>query len=219
MRLKLVSAASLTALILSGNALAALTVAVGDFQPRFKLGTAGGNGSTDASQAVSAEGVYTITYSGTIADFGLATNADNARPFIGFDQGPASVVGLAYIDNIVMTVGGSTIWSEDFESATLGASSTGNSTLAGTFVQSANNLTMDVVNSPVGFTSGSGQVALIGVTGNGFEALRPSTSNVSFASVPNTTAYTMSFDLYVVPEPSVVLLGGIGLLGLLRRRR
>jgi hypothetical protein len=219
MRLKDLPVFLASSVLLSSHASAALTVAIGDFQPRFKLGTAGGNGSVDASGAVSAEGAYSISYSGTIADFGLGTNADNARPFIGIDQGAATVSNFAYIDNIVFTVDGNTIWSEDFSGATIGAISESNNSLAGTSVQSANGTKMEVIAAPVGFTSGVGNVALLSVVGNGFEAIRPDTSNVGFASVPNTTAYTMTFDLYIVPEPSVAVLGCFGVFGLLRRRR
>ncbi|MFD2256205.1 PEP-CTERM sorting domain-containing protein [Luteolibacter algae] len=200
---------------------AALSVPVGGFQPRFKLDGAGGNGSSTFTMAQSAEGVFNITYTGTIADFGLTTNADEARPFIFFGQGATgTAANFVYIDNISLTVGGAAIWTEDFSGATLGATSGNNQNLTGTTIQTANALSSEVVAAPAAFTSGSGNVALLSLNAaNEFAAIRSSDNPIDFSSVPNTTAYTMSFDLYIVPEPSTALLSCLGVLGLLRRRR
>jgi len=80
-----------------------LAVAVGDFQPRFKLNGVGGNGPTDTSGAQSAAGQYHISYSGTIADF-ISGDVNEARPFIGIDQGGAIVSDYLYMDNISFDV-------------------------------------------------------------------------------------------------------------------
>ncbi len=99
---------------------ATLAVAVGDIQPRFKLAAAGGNGSTDSSHAKSLPGIYHVVYSGTVGEFtsGLV-QVDEAFPFLGFDQGGATVSDFAYIDNIHFDVGGATPPSNDAWFATL----------------------------------------------------------------------------------------------------
>lgn len=209
----------------AGVSSAALTKAVGDFQPRFKP-SSGGNGPTDATTTVSAEGVHTVTYSGLISDF-TAGNVDNARPFIGFDQAAVAFTDFVYFDNLIMTVGGNTIWEEDFSGATVGGTSGNNQTLAGTVVQTANTLASTVVDASTdpaaaaGFTTAAGNFIVLSTGANAFSALRPSTNPISFASVPDTTAYTISYDIYIpaVPEPSSVALLGLGALGLLGRRR
>lgn len=83
-----------------------LSVNIGDFQPRFKEGSTGGNGLADTSGVVKDAGIHTVTYTGYISDFnGSISQADNAFPFIGFDQGASAVVDMAYVDNIRFVVG------------------------------------------------------------------------------------------------------------------
>ncbi|QBG46867.1 PEP-CTERM sorting domain-containing protein [Verrucomicrobia bacterium S94] len=84
-----------------------LDKAVGDFQPRFKLNGAGGNGATDASQTVADAGQYHIVYTGQISDF-INTDVNEARPFIGIDQDGGKLVqenfDYLYMDNIRLEV-------------------------------------------------------------------------------------------------------------------
>lgn len=217
-----------SSLMFAGVSSAALVKAVGDFQPRFKPGS-GGNGLTDSTGIQSADGVYTITYSGTIADF-TAGDVSNARPFIGFDQGGDAVANFVYFDNLLMTVGGSTIWEEDFSGATVGATSGNNQTLAGTVVQTANTLSSIVVDASTdpaaaaGFTSASGNFIVLSTDTNAFSAIRPNVNPIALgATLPDTTPYSISFDIYIpaeVPEPSSALLVALGAMaGFTRRRR
>ncbi|MEO0793897.1 MAG: PEP-CTERM sorting domain-containing protein [Verrucomicrobiota bacterium] len=80
-----------------------LAVAVGDIQPRFKLNGVGGNGPTDSSGIESLAGQYSITYSGLVSDF-IAGSVDEARPFIGIDQGGVAATDFLYMDNINFTL-------------------------------------------------------------------------------------------------------------------
>ncbi|MEM6884784.1 MAG: PEP-CTERM sorting domain-containing protein [Verrucomicrobiota bacterium] len=79
-----------------------LGTAVGDWQPRFKLSGVGGNGSADASGAVTAAGFHNITYTGQLSDF-IATDVNEHRSFIGFDQA-AAATDILYIDNISLDI-------------------------------------------------------------------------------------------------------------------
>jgi len=219
---------SLSVLIVSflfaGVSSATLIVPVGDFQPRFRLDGAGGNGSVDSSQATAEEGIHTFCYTGPISDF-LGTDADETRPFLGFDQGAmgGGMSNFAFIDNISLTIDGNDVWSEDFEGAAIGATSGNNQTLAGTVVQSANQLGLEVVAAPAGFTNGSGNVAAIStLLNNGFSAIRSSANPVDFTQVPNTAIYKLSFDLFIpeaVPEPGNLLILAMGAFGLIVLRK
>ncbi|VGO11895.1 Xyloglucanase [Pontiella desulfatans] len=80
-----------------------LAVAVGDFQPRFALDGAGGNGPTDASSEQHAAGQYHVAYAGPISDF-IATDVNEVRPFIGIDQAGALLADYLYIDNIHLEI-------------------------------------------------------------------------------------------------------------------
>ena len=81
-----------------------LGTAVGDFQPRFQLGGVGGNGPVSNQYATATAGQYHIVYTGTISDF-IGTDVDEARPFIGIDQGGSSSSDFMYMDNILFEVG------------------------------------------------------------------------------------------------------------------
>jgi len=88
----------------------ALAVPVGSVQPRFTLDGAGpatgpSNGLTDTSSQQTGPGTFVVSYTGTIGDFGLTTDANEFRPFFSFDQGGAEVTGLAFIDNFEVTIG------------------------------------------------------------------------------------------------------------------
>ncbi len=80
-----------------------LGTAIGDWQPRFKLSGAGGNGSADSSGAVTAAGFHNITYTGQISDF-IATDVNEHRSFIGLNQASGAASNIIYMDNISLDI-------------------------------------------------------------------------------------------------------------------
>ncbi|MEO0797256.1 MAG: sulfatase-like hydrolase/transferase [Verrucomicrobiota bacterium] len=76
---------------------------IGEFQPRLTLNGTGGNGNTLTSSVLPAgtvAGEYTISYSGTIADFLTSSfNPNAARPFLFIDQRSGSSTTF-YVDNL-----------------------------------------------------------------------------------------------------------------------
>lgn len=82
-----------------------LTIAVGDIQPRFELNGVGGNGPYAAAFSTLQAGQHHIVYTGKISDF-IATEVNEARPFIGIDQGGAVRADYLYLDNIHFEIGG-----------------------------------------------------------------------------------------------------------------
>lgn len=105
-----------------------------------------------------------------------------------------SIVGILL--GAVVISSSAVVWEEDFEGALLGASSSDNSSLAGTSVASKNVLGLEVVAAPAAFTSGSGQVIKISAVGNAFAAIVPA-AKLEFATVQLDTPYTLAFDLYI----------------------
>ncbi|MDZ8117576.1 VPS10 domain-containing protein [Pontiella agarivorans] len=90
----------------------AVGIPVGDIQPRFKLNGAGGNGAVDDTFATNTAGQYHVVYTGLISDF-IATDVDEARPFIGIDQDGTVLNDFLYIDNIRFVLGAETPLSSD----------------------------------------------------------------------------------------------------------
>ncbi len=82
-----------------------LSFAVGDVQPRFKLNGVGGDGPVDSTHAKSSAGQYHVVYTGQVSDF-IGTDVNEARPFIGIDQGGAALADYLYMDNIHFELGG-----------------------------------------------------------------------------------------------------------------
>lgn len=82
-----------------------LPVAVGDFQPRFKLTGSEGNGAILTTHATDQAGQYHVVYTGYISDF-IATDIAEARPFIGIDQNGSAATDFMYLDNIHFEIGG-----------------------------------------------------------------------------------------------------------------
>lgn len=90
------------------------------------------------------------------------------------------------------------LWREDFERAALDATSNNNQTLAGTAVQTANNLSSKVVVAPAAFTMASGHAILLSTSGNKYSALRPtSVIDLSEYHFQSGDRYSLSFDLYI----------------------
>lgn len=83
-----------------------LAVPVYSFNPRLESTGAAGNGNTFSGQAVAAPGQYTITYTGTVADFknpNSTGDADSIRPFLFINQG-AAAADFMYMDNILLDI-------------------------------------------------------------------------------------------------------------------
>lgn len=96
-----------------------------------------------------------------------------------------------------------TIWSEDFEGATLGDTSGNNATLAGTDIQTANtasSIVVDATTDPAAaaaFTLASGNFIRLSVEDNGFAAVRITGGQNAITAVSDTDILTMSVDIYI----------------------
>ncbi|MDZ8117550.1 WD40/YVTN/BNR-like repeat-containing protein [Pontiella agarivorans] len=99
--------------------------------------------------------------------------------------------------------GAQVIWSEDFEGASLGATSGNNQTLAGTVVQTANTASGIIVDASTdsgaaaSFTYASGKFIRLSTGANAWTALRSSSGPIFFTQTSPTQTYTLSFDVYI----------------------
>ena len=98
------------------------------------------------------------------------------------------------------------IWSENFESASVGAFSTVNDDLPGTDIASRNGQILEVVQAPVGWTGHTGKVVKVSSNGNQYSAIVPASYPISFDMLPADTLISMSFDLYI-PAALAVAVG------------
>lgn len=176
------------------------------------------NPALDAALAGQNTGTYTVTVSGLdlSSDFAGATNVT-----ITFNLSLTASTG----DGIVVNGGGAKTWVVDDASTTNTLSSNDNSRLnAGETITFA-------VNS-VNFSGTSGGITGVnfaGFTGGAFSpnagtfntgtGIATGTGNYAISPDTATRLYTIGLNLNVVPEPSAGLLGGLGALALLRRRR
>ncbi|VGO17556.1 hypothetical protein PDESU_06153 [Pontiella desulfatans] len=102
------------------------------------------------------------------------------------------------------------LWSEDFEGAAPGASTSGNATLPGTDIQTANQLTGMVVAAPVAFSNASGQVALLSSGGGSWAGVRPVANPIDLTAynIQPGDRYQLAFDIYI-PASLGEAVGGI----------
>ncbi|MEO0795571.1 MAG: hypothetical protein AAFX93_10425 [Verrucomicrobiota bacterium] len=183
-----------------------LSSPVGAVNFRWKNGGNTTNGPTEVTYEQQSAGVWRIEYSGTFpVDTGNGDfHPTNVRPFIWFDQDGSAVSDFAYLDNIAFRIEPpritrTSLWSEDFESLTLGAQSGNNQTLPGSSIQTANTLESEVVNAPAEFTSASGKVIRLTTGANSFSAIRPSISEIDLSgyNLQDGDQFTLSFDVYI----------------------
>lgn len=92
-----------------------------------------------------------------------------------------------------------TLWEENFESASIGAASGINEALPGADFFTANGQLAEVVAAPVGFTSASGNAVKLSVLDNAWAGVESADRDIDLSgyNIKAGGTYTLSFDVYI----------------------